>query len=167
MDELRDILSRVDTEIWLLAGLCVVTVLTLQAVDAAVDGAWPHQHRSIRIGPGGRNAHRGWGVAAALLLPGLLLGIANLAIIAWRDADRGDAHLLGSILVGAGWLLFIFGTSARLPIGRYIRQAGVAGPLALIAVLIAGDALLLIGLLDILPPLDEIREALPIIGSED
>jgi hypothetical protein len=49
--------------------------------------------------------------------------------------------------------------------GRLLRQGGPAGPLALLVLVIAGDILLLAGLLGIMPDVDTIRNAIPGLGE--
>jgi hypothetical protein len=100
---------------------------------------------------------------ALLVLPGLLLGILNVAVLLWKDLERTETQALGSFFVGVGWLVFVLASSERFRFGRYLGQLGLVGPAALILLLLIGDALLTIGLLDVLPPMDEVREALPIV----
>ena len=45
VDELRRVLRLDDSRIWLLIGLCVALVFTIQSVETATEGAWPHQRR--------------------------------------------------------------------------------------------------------------------------
>jgi hypothetical protein len=49
--------------------------------------------------------------------------------------------------------------------GRLLRQGGPAGPLALLVLVVAGDLLLLAGLLDVVPDLEVIRRAIPGLGD--
>jgi hypothetical protein len=49
--------------------------------------------------------------------------------------------------------------------GRLLRQGGPAGPLALLVLIVAGDLLLLAGLLEVLPDIDVIRSAIPGVGD--
>jgi len=46
-----------------------------------------------------------------------------------------------------------------------LRQGGPAGPLALLVLVVAGDLLLLAGLLDALPDIDVIRGSVPGLGD--
>lgn len=163
MDTLRDALRLDNNRLWLLIGLCVAMVFTLQAVEESVEGAWPHQRRPTRLVPRARSVQAVWAYVALLVLPGLLLGILNVATLLWQDVPRTDAHLLGSLFVGLGWLVFVLASMDRLRVRRYMGNLGLVGPIALIVVLLVGDALLLIGLLDILPSFDTVRDALPIV----
>ena len=163
-DEARDLLRLEDRRLWLLVALCVALVLTIQAVEAAVEGAWPHQRRPARLAPGARAVHGVWSFVALLLLPGLLLGVLNLTVLLWRDLPHTDTQLLGGLFVGLGWLLFLGVSADVLGFGRYMGQVGPVGPVAMMAVLVVGDALLLIALLDVLPSVETVRDALPLLA---
>lgn len=161
MDAIGDFLSAIDPRVWALIGLALATILTLQAVESAVEGAWPHQRRLGRTAMAARSGQGAWAVVALLLLVALLLAILNLSVIAWRDLNLGTSQIIGAGLVAVAWLLFLLATTDRSPPGRYLRSLGAAGPATLSIVLLAGGALLLVSFLDILPPLDEVRDALP------
>lgn len=162
MDRVLDIVRGQDARFWLLVGLCVALVFTIQAVEQAVDGAWPHQRRAARMTPGARAVMGAWSWVALLLLPGLLLAVLNLAIVVWRDLPDSRVMLLGGFFVGLAWLVFVLVGANLFGLGRFMGQVGPVGPAALMAVLLVGDLLLLIALLDVLPGLDEIRAALPL-----
>ena len=161
MEEVRDFLEVDDQRIWLLVGLCLVTVFTIQAAENATEGAWPHQRRMARVSPRTRKAQGIWGAVAALVLAGLVLAILNLIVMLWRDAVDSDLHQLGGVLLAVGWLAFLLASAERLPFRRYVGNLGALAPVALGVLLLVGDTLLLIGFLDILPSLDTVREALP------
>jgi hypothetical protein len=165
LDEIREVLRLDDSRVWLLIGLCVALVFTIQAVETATEGAWPHQRRPSRIAPQARSAQGAWGAVALLLLPGILLGILNVAVLLWRGFPHSQAQLLGGFLVGLIWIIFVGASANILGMGRLLRQGGAAGPLALLVLVIAGDLLLLTGLLNILPDLDTIRNAIPGVGD--
>jgi hypothetical protein len=164
-DEIRELLRLDDSRIWLLIGLCVALVFTIQSVETATEGAWPHQRRPSRMAPQARSAQGAWGAVALLLLPGIVLGILNVAILLWRGLPHTQAQLLGGFLVGLIWVIFVGASANILGMGRLLRQGGAAGPLALLVLAIAGDILLLAGLLTVLPDAETIRNAIPIIGG--
>lgn len=161
LDKVRDGLRLDDGRLWLLILVCVALVFTIQAVESSVEGVWPHQRRAARLGPGARAVHGLWSYVALLLLPGMLLGVLNLAILLWRDLPRSEAQMLGGFFVGLAWLIFVAVTVNAFGLGRFMGQVGPVGPIALMAVLVAGDLLLLIALLDILPSMQMVRDALP------
>ncbi len=163
-NEARDLLRLEDRRLWLLVIVCVALVLTVQAVEGSVEGAWPHQRRPARLAPGARAVHGVWSYVALLLLPGMLLAVLNLAVLLWRDLPHTDTQVLGGFFVGLAWLLFVAVSADFLRFGRYMGQVGPVGPAAMMAVLVVGDALLLIALLDVLPSLETLRDALPFVS---
>lgn len=165
LDEVRNALRLDDSRVWILVGLCVALVFTIQSVETATEGAWPHQRRPSRMAPQARSAQGAWGAVALLLLPGILLGILNVAVLLWRDLPHTQSQLLGGVLVGLIWLIFVGASANFLGMGRLLRQGGPAGPLALLVLVIAGDILLLAGLLAIMPDVDAIRNAIPGLGE--
>jgi hypothetical protein len=164
-DEIREVLRLDDRRVWLLAGLCIALVFTIQSVETATEGAWPHQRRPSRMAPQARAAQGAWGAVALLLLPGILLGILNLSVLLWRGLPHTQAQILGGFLIGLIWLIFVGASANLLGMGRLLRQGGPAGPLALLVLVIAGDILLIAGLLTILPDVQTIRNAIPLIGD--
>lgn len=170
-------LGPFDTRLWwLLIGLCVALLLTLQAVETAVEGAWPSDRRPSRFLPRARTVQASWAWVALLIIPGGLLAIANVAALIWRDEKRSDAQLVGCVLLGIGWILFLLFSLDVFRLGRLMGNLGIVGPLALMLILIVGDILLVIGLKDILPAWHVVRDAmsngmkdvidrLPIVGK--
>lgn len=165
LDELREILELADSRLWLLLALCIALVFTIQSVETATEGAWPHQRRPARMAPQARAAGSAWSLVSLLLLPGLLLAILNLAVAIWLNVPLNQPQVLGGVLVAICWLIFVAASANMLRLGSLLRQGGAAGPLALMIVLVAGDLLLLAGLLLILPDIDAIRRSLPGIGG--
>ncbi|MEA2583296.1 MAG: hypothetical protein QOF33_1381 [Thermomicrobiales bacterium] len=151
--------------LWLLIGVCLAMVMTIQAVEAAVEGTWPHQRRPTRMLPRERSAHAIWGYVALLVLPGALLEILILGVLVWRKLDHTETQVLGSIFVGIGWVIFLLASSDRLPVRRYLATVGPVAPIALLGVLLFGDLLLLIAFLDIRPTVQEVRDAVPILTA--
>lgn len=162
MGAIHDLITGVEPQIWGLIGVALAAVLTLQAVETSVEGAWPHQRRATRTIPSARMGQRGWAVVGVVLLIALVIGILNLAVMAWKDLSPTSVQTLGAVLVGLAWAIFLAATTERWAIGRYIRRLGVAAPSALTIMLLAGGLLLLVGFVDIMPTFDEVKDALPI-----
>jgi hypothetical protein len=160
-DQVRDVLRLDDRRLWLLVLVCVALVFTIQAVEASVDGVWPHQRRSARLGPGARAVQGVWSYVALLLLPGMLLAVLNLVVLLWRGLPQSETQVLGGFFVGVAWLIFVGVSADVFRLGRYMGEVGPVGPAAMLAVLLVGDLLLLIALLEILPPFRVVRDALP------
>ena len=162
MDELREALRVQNERLWLLVGLCVALVLTIQAVEASVEWVWPHQRRFARRTGRARAVQGVWALVALLLLPGLLLAVLNLAVLLWRGVDYTETQRLGSFFVGLAWAVFVLVSIDLFRFGRYMAEVGPVGPAALTVVLLVGDVLLLIALLEVLPSLETVRDALPL-----
>jgi hypothetical protein len=165
LEEIREALRLDDSRVWLLIGLCVALVFTIQSVETATEGAWPHQRRPARITRQARSAQGAWGAVALLLLPGIVLGILNVAVLIWRNLPHTQAQVLGGFLVGLIWIIFVGASANLFGMGRLLRQGGAAGPIALFVLVVAGDLLLLAGLITVLPDIDVIRNAIPQIGG--
>jgi hypothetical protein len=165
MPDLPDLVRGDNRLLWLLIGVCLAMVFTIEAVEAAVEGAWPHQRRPTRMLPRERSAHAIWGFVALLVLPGALLEILNLGVLVWRQLGHTETQVLGSIFVGIGWVTFLLASSDRLPVRRYLATVGPVAPIALLGVLFIGDVLLLIAFLDIRPSVHEVRDAIPILTA--
>lgn len=161
MPDFPDVLHTDNHQLWLLIGVCLLMVFTIEAVEEAVEGAWPHQRRATRMAMSERRAHPIWGVVALLILPGAVLAVLNLAVIAWKELPRTDGLVLGGIMLGAGWVIFLLNSIDRLRFRRLFAAAGPAAPFALALILIVADLLLLTSFLDIRPSVDSIRDALP------
>jgi hypothetical protein len=161
MPDFPDWMHTDNHQLWLLIAVCVAMIFTVQAVEEAVEGAWPHQRRLTGMAMPERRAHPIWGVVALLILPGAVLAVANLAVIAWKELERTDTLVLGGILLAAGWVIFLFGSVDNLRVRRLVTSAGPAAPVVLALILIVADLLLLIAFLDIRPTVDAVRDALP------
>lgn len=145
---------------WLLIGLGIALLLTIQAIESAVEGAWPHQRRTARMRSGERIVQLSWGIVALLVMPAALLMIGIVSLVLWRDPDRPDQLVLGAVLAGLGWLLFLIFSLNVLRIGQLFNRLGAIGPLALLLLLLVGDILLLTAFLDMAPSFDDILDAL-------
>jgi hypothetical protein len=163
MPDLPDSLNTDNHLLWVLIGVCVAMVFTLEAVQTAVEGAWPHQRRPSRLLPHERSAQAIWGLVAVLIIAGGLLAIANLGILVWQDEEHGDALVLGSILLGAAWVVFLLLSVERFGVRSYLSSIGPPAPLAVLVVLAAAILLLSLSLVEIVPSADEFRDDLPII----
>ncbi|HET8522335.1 MAG TPA: hypothetical protein VFL82_03820 [Thermomicrobiales bacterium] len=158
-----EILHTDNRQLWLLIALCLALILTVEAVEEAVEGAWPHQRRPARILPSGRNVHLLWGVIALLILPGILLAILNVGMMAWKHVDEPQTLALGGLFLAVGWLIFLLGSIDRLRLRNFVAEVGAAGTIALALVLVVADVLLLVAFLEIRPSLETIKDALPFI----
>lgn len=143
---------------WVLIALCVGLLLTVQGIETALEGAWPHQRRTTRLLPRERSVQMSWGVVALLVIPGALLLIGIVSILLWRDPDRPEQLVLGATLAGIGWALFLVFSLNFLRLGKLFSNLGLIGPLALLVLLVIGDVLVLTAFLDIWPGWDTVRD---------
>ncbi len=159
MERVGTFLSQQDATFWMLVVACIGMVYTIQAVETAVDGAWPHQRRPARLSTGARSVQKTWSWVALLLLPGVGLIILNLAIIVWRGLEVSQTQLMGGVFVAIAWIAFVLVSSNTFGMGTFMGKVGPVGPLALMALLLVGDLLLLTAVLSILPTFDSVRDA--------
>jgi hypothetical protein len=140
-----------DTRLWLLIGLSIAMLFTIEAIEDYVEGTWP-QMRRPNSGAGAIGHSRSlWVGVALLVLPGLVLTILNLAILLWQNLTFSNMELLGTIFVVVGWLLFLATTINLGGIGTYFEDVGFVAPLSLVMILLIGDLLLFLSLIDIFP----------------
>lgn len=150
-----------DTWLWWLLILVVIALLfSLQALETAVEGAWPHQRRDNVYIPGARGVKGAWAFAALLIIPGGVALIGIVSVLIWKGIAYPDGFALGAWLLALGWLLFLlFGLNVG-GLGRILGTLGMLGPLAIGFILIAADVILLVSLVGILPEWQEIRDGI-------
>ena len=141
----------IDGRLWLLIGLSIAMLFTIEAIEDFTDGAWPQMRRPSGYFEAVGSSRVLWMAVAMLVLPGLVLTILNLAVLVWKDLPYGNTLLLGTIFIIVGWLLFLATTIDLGGIGLFLERSGAVAPLALLVVLITGDVLLLIALIQIFP----------------
>jgi len=142
-----------DPRLYLLIGVAVLLIFTIEAVEQYVEGAWPqlrHAAPAFRSEAIGRSL---WASVAFLLLPGIVLVLLNLGLLVWKGLPQNSTQIFGAFFLGIGWLIFALTSIDLAGLGRYMQRVGVAAPLALLVCLLAGDLLLLAALLDLLPVL--------------
>jgi hypothetical protein len=145
---------------WLLIGISVILLVTLQGLETAVEGTWPHQRRDNEYIPGVRGVKPAWAFAAILIIPGALAMIGIVAVIIWLDIDAPEGLNLGGALLALGWLLFLIFGLNLLGLGRVLGTLGAFGPIAIGIVLLVADGLLIVTLMDVLPSWDVVEESL-------
>ncbi len=131
----------VDPRLWLLVGVAILLIFTVEAVESYVDGSWPqlrHDAPAFRSQAIGRSL---WVSVAFLLLPGIVLALLNLGLLVWKGLPQNSTQIFGAFFLCIGWLIFTLTSINLVP----------AAPLALIVCLLVGDLLLLAALLDLVP----------------
>ncbi len=154
-------LGPFDTRLWwLLIALAIALVLTIQAIETAIEGAWPNQRRSSRLLPRARWVHSSWGLVAAFVLVGALLLIGCVSMLIWRDPSLPDGLNIGGSLLGIGWVLFLLFSLNVFRLGRLMDNLGVIGPIAILIILIVGDILLFVGFQELVPSCHALRDGI-------
>lgn len=154
-------LGPFDTRLWwLFIGLCIALVFTVQAVETAVEGAWPNQRRPSKMVPRARWAQRTWGLVSIAVLAGALLVVGIVAILIWRDPAAPSGLTLGAWLLGIGWAMFLLFSLNLLGLGRFMDALGWLGPIAIFAILVIADILLFVALREILPDWKTVRDGI-------
>jgi hypothetical protein len=144
---------------WLLIAIAVALLFTIQAIETAVEGAWPHQRRPGNFIPRARAVQTSWAFVALLVVPGALFALANVALMIWKDPPQPEGQALGGVLLGIGWALFLLFSLDMLRLGRLFGNLGIIGPLALMILLAVADILLFVAARDLYPGWEAVREA--------
>ncbi len=140
-----------DPRLYLLIGVAILLIFTIESIESYVDGAWPqlrHDAPAFRAQAIGRSL---WVTVAFLLLPGIVLALGNLGLLVWKGLPQNSTQIFGAFFLGIGWLVFTITSINLVGLGRYMRKVGPAAPLALLVCLLVGDLLLLASLLDLIP----------------
>jgi hypothetical protein len=170
IDDIRDALNFGNEQLWLFIFVALATLFTIQTIESAIETAWPHQRRVGGQLPGERRAWPVMGIVAILVLVGALLALMTLGVMMWRDVEAVDRQRLAAVLLLAGWIAFLLSSLGWLGFGKLIRETGVIGPLALCALLIVADVLLLVAFIDIVPEFqdvwDAVRDLIPFLSDD-
>lgn len=154
-------LGPFDTRLWwLLIGLFVALVFTVQAVETAVEGAWPNQRRPSKLVPRARWAQRSWGLVAMAVLAGALLIVGIVGLLIWKNPPHPDSLVFGSWLLAIGWIMFLLFSLNVLGLGRFMDALGWIGPVAIFAILLIADILLFVSLREIQPSWQDLRDGI-------
>lgn len=165
MPDLPDFLQTDNHVLWALIGVGIAMVFTLEAVQTAVEGAWPHQRRPSTMLPRERSAHTIWGVVALAIIAGGLLLLANLGVLAWQDMEHTEGQIVASLLLAVSWIVFLLVGVERFGIRSYIASIGIAAPLAILAMLLVANIIFGVTLIDIWPSWDAFRDDLPLLAA--
>jgi len=150
-----------DTRLWwLLIFLTVALIFTIQAIETAIEGAWPNQRRTSRLVPRARWVQASWGFIAVFVLAGALIAIGCVAILIWRNPPHPQGFTLGGILVGIGWVLFLLFSLNVFRLGKLMETLGLIGPIAVLVLLVIGDVLMFAAFQEMIPSLQTVRDGI-------
>ena len=138
-----------DARFWVVAITSVCLILTIERVQAYANGPWPQLRRDSERRPVAMGNPAAWFGVMILLLPGLVLLLANVAILLWAKYPRRSVQVLAAFLLILPWLVFTVGSFDELGVGPYMRRVGIALPIALCVSLALADLLLLFTFLDL------------------
>ena len=144
---LRDLVH--DMRFWVVAITSLCLILTIERVQAYANGPWPQLRRDGERRPVAMGNPAAWFGVMILLLPGLVLLLANVAILLWAKYPRRSVQVLASFLLLLPWLVFTIGSVEGLGLGPYMRRVGIALPIALCVSLALADLLLFFTFLDL------------------
>ncbi len=144
---LRNLLH--DSRFWLVVLTSLGLILTIERVQAYANGPWPQMHRDSARRPVAMGNPAAWFAVMILLLPGLVLLLANVAILLWAKYPRRSVQVLAAFLLILPWAVFTVGSFNGLGIGPYMRRVGIALPIALCVSLLLADLLLFFTFLDL------------------
>ncbi len=145
---------------WLLIFLTVALVFTIQAIETAIEGAWPNQRRVSRLVPRARWVQASWGFIAVFVLAGALLAIGCVTILIWRNPPHPEGLALGGLLVGIGWVLFLLFSLNVFRLGKLMETLGLIGPIAVLVLLVVGAVLLFTAFQEMVPSLQTVRDGI-------
>lgn len=144
---LRDLLH--DSRFWVVGLTSLCLILTIERVQAYANGPWPQLQRDGERRPVAMGNPTAWFGVMILLLPGLVLLLANVAILLWAKYPRRSVQVLAGFLIMLPWLVFTIGSLDQLGVGAYMRRVGIALPIALCVSLALADLLLFFTFLDL------------------
>jgi hypothetical protein len=138
-----------DSRFWIVVLTSLCLFLTIERVQAYANGPWPQLQRDRERRPVAMGNPMVWFAVMALLLPGLVLLLANVAILLWAKYPRRSVQVLAAFLLMLPWVVFTIGSFDSLGLGPYMRRVGIALPIALCVSLCLADLLLFFTFLDL------------------
>lgn len=146
--------------VWLLILVSALLLVTIELTEDYLERGWPRVHRPANGWVSSEGVRVLWMVVGGLVFPGIVLLLVNLALLVWRDSPVSPIFVLGAALVGLGWVVYLVLIGQIGGLEEYLRSIGATFPLALSAVLLLANLLLLIALLSALPDVS-LRAVLP------
>lgn len=138
-----------DSRFWIVIFTSFGLLLTIERVQAYANGPWPQMQRDRERRPIAMGNPTAWFAVMILLLPGLVLLLANVAILLWAKYPRRSVQVLAAFLLLLPWIIFTVGSIEGLGLAAYMRRVGIALPIALCVSLALADLLLFFTFLDL------------------
>ncbi len=149
-----------DLRHWLLIFVSAMLLVTIELTEDYLERSWPRVRRPADGWAASEGVRQLWAVVGVLVFPGIILLLLNLAVLIWRDLPLAPVLVLGALVLGFGWAGYLLLISQVGGLDDYLEGIGVTLPLALIAMLLVGDLLLLIAFFSSVPDVS-LRRLLP------
>ncbi|MCS7051605.1 MAG: hypothetical protein NZL87_08335 [Thermomicrobium sp.] len=140
-----------DLRLWLLVVVSALLLVTIELTEDYLERGWPRVRRPVDGWASSEGVRLSWTAVGILVFPGIVLLLLNLAVLLWRDLGWSPVFVLGLLLTGLGWAGYLLLVSQIGGVDEYFEGIGATLPLALVAVLLVGDLLLLVAFLSVLP----------------
>lgn len=140
-----------DLRLWLLILVSALLLVTIEMTEDYLEQGGPRVRRPADGWVSTEGVRLFWTAVGAVVFPGIVLLLLNLALAIWRQVGWTPLLVLGSVLIAIGWMFYLMLVSQVGGIDTYLESIGIVLPLALIAVILLGDLLLLITFFTALP----------------
>lgn len=140
-----------DLRVWLLVLISALLLVTIELTEDFLERVSPRLHRPAAGWASSEGLRLLWMVVGSLVFPGIVLLLLNLALLAWRDLSASPVLVLGAVLIAIGWLVYLVLVSQIGGLEEYFQSLGFTFPLAVSAIVLLADLLLLIAFLSAMP----------------
>jgi len=144
----------------LLVLISALLIVTIELTEDFLERGWPRLHRPADGWASSEGLRLLWMVVGGLVFPGIVLLLLNLALLVWRDTSASPVLILGAILIAIGWSVYLILVSQIGGLEEYFQNLGTTFPLAVSAIVLLADLLLLIAFLSAMPDVS-LRQLLP------
>lgn len=140
--------------------ISALLIVTIELTEDFLERGWPRLHRPVDGWASSEGLRLLWMVVGGLVFPGIVLLLLNLALLVWRDTSASPVLILGAILIAIGWSVYLILVSQIGGLEEYFQNLGTTFPLAVSAIVLLADLLLLIAFLSAMPDVS-LRQLLP------
>lgn len=141
----------VDLRLWVLIMVSALLLVTIELTEDYLEQGWPRVRRPADGWTSSEGVRLLWTMLGLLVFPGIVFLLANLALLVWRNVAWPALLLVGGVLLGIGWIVYLVLVSQLAGLDDYLESVGIPLPLALLAIVLLGDLFLLLTLLDLVP----------------
>ncbi len=141
----------VDLRLWVLIMVSALLLVTIELTEDYLEQGWPRVRRPADGWTSSEGVRLLWTMLGLLVFPGIVFLLANLALLVWRNVAWPALLLVGGVLLGIGWIVYLVLVSQLAGLDDYLESVGIPLPLALLAIVLLGDLFLVLTLLDLVP----------------